>query len=105
AYTSAALEASLDHRPPEQVARLLAVRRQRQRVLGEPDALEYHAIVDEAALHRPAGSSVTMRAQLEHLVDLASIRPNITIQIVPFSAGLYPGQSGTFVLMDFDARE
>jgi hypothetical protein len=103
AYTRAALGASLDDRPPEQLTRLLAVRRQRQRVLGEPDALEYHVVLDEAALHRPAGTAATMRAQLEHLADMASLRPNITIQIVPFSIGLYPGQSGTFVLMDFNA--
>jgi hypothetical protein len=104
AYTLAALGASLDNRPPEQLTRLLAVRRQRQRVLGEPDALDYHIILDEAALHRPGGNAATMRAQLEHLADLASLRPNITIQIVPFSTGLYPGQSGTFMLMDFDTH-
>lgn len=104
AYALAALEASLDHRPGEQVRRLLGVRRERQRVLGEPDALEYHVILDEAALHRPGGGAATMRAQLEHLADYASIRPNITVQVVPFAAGLYPGQSGTFVLMDFDGH-
>jgi hypothetical protein len=102
AYTVAALDAGLDDRPAEQIRRLLAVRRQRQRVLGEPDALLYHVILDEAALHRPAGGPATMRAQLEHLADYASIRPNITVQVVPFKVGLYPGQSGTFVLMDFD---
>jgi hypothetical protein len=105
AYTVAALDAGLDHRPAEQISRLLAVRRQRQRVLGEPDALQYHVILDEAALHRPAGGPATMRAQLEHLADYASIRPNITVQVVPFGVGLYPGQSGTFVLMDFDAHD
>ena len=41
----------------------------------------------------------------EHLADFGSIRPNITVQIVPFGVGLYPGQSGTFVLMDFDTQD
>jgi hypothetical protein len=104
-YTVAALEAGLIDRPPEQIDRLLAVRRQRQRVLGQPDPLEYHVILDEAALRRPGGNPTTMRAQLDHIVDLASTRSNITVQIVPFSAGLYAGQSGTFIIMDFDTRD
>jgi hypothetical protein len=101
AYTVAALESGLVDRPREQVDRLLAVRRQRQRVLGNPDPLEYHAIVDEAALQRPAGDADIMTAQLLHIVDLVTTRPNLTVQVVPFSAGLYPGQSGTFEIMDF----
>jgi hypothetical protein len=105
AYTAAALEAGLVDRPPEQIERLLTVRRQRQRVLGRPDPLVYHAIVDEAALRRPGGDPETMSAQLHHIVDLVSTRPNVTIQVVPFSAGLYPGQSGTFVIMDFDESD
>jgi hypothetical protein len=94
-YTVAALEAGLEGRPPEQVDRLL----------GRPDPLEYHVILDEAALRRPGGDPDTMRAQLSHVVDLVSTRPNVTVQMVPFSVGLYPGQSGPFVLMDFDASE
>jgi hypothetical protein len=104
-YTVAALDAGLAARPPEQVRRLLAVRRQRQRALSEPDPLQYHAILDEAALRRPGGSADTMRAQLDHIIDLTTLRPNITVQIVPFSVGLYVGLSGNFVIMDFDRRD
>lgn len=105
AYTTAALQAGITDRPPEQIGRLLAVRRQRQRALGRPDPLDYHVVLDEAALHRAAGDARTMRAQLLHIVDLAETRPNLTIQVVPFSAGLYAGQSGTFVIMDFDPSD
>lgn len=104
-YTTAALRAGVTDRPPEQVDRLLAVRRQRQRALGQPDPLEYHVVLDEAALRRPGGDPDTMRAQLGHVLDLAQTRPNITVQVVPFSAGLYAAQSGTFVIMDFDSRD
>jgi hypothetical protein len=99
-YTRAALAAGLGDRPREQVNQLLAVRRRRQRVLANPDPLDYHVILDEAALRRPGGDAETMRAQLDHLVDLASTRRNITVQVVPFAAGLYSGQSGTFMVMD-----
>jgi hypothetical protein len=100
-YTEAALAAGVGARPPEQINRLLAVRRQRQRALGQPDPLEYEVVLDEAALRRPGGSPDTMRAQLNHVLDLAETRKNITVQVVPFSAGLYPAQSGTFVIMEF----
>jgi len=104
-YADAALEAGMQDRPPEQVRRLLAVRRQRQRALAQPDPLDYHVILDEAALRRPGGTETIMRAQLMHVIDLASARRNITVQVVPFKAGLYPGQSGTFVIMDLDTAE
>jgi hypothetical protein len=104
-YTVAALDAGLVGRPPEQVDRMLAIRRQRQRVLANPDPLDYHVIVDEAALRRPGGDPTTMSAQLHHIVDLASTRPNVTVQVVPFTTGLYSGQSGTFVIMDFDPSD
>jgi hypothetical protein len=100
-YTTAALRAGITDRPPEQIDRLLAVRRQRQRVLTPPDPLEYHVVLDEAALRRPGGNAEAMRTQLDHVVDLAETRPNITVQVVPFEAGLYAAQSGTFVIMDF----
>jgi hypothetical protein len=100
-YTAAALAAGVGDRPPEQINRLLAVRRQRQRALGQPDPLEYEVVLDEAALRRPGGDRETMRAQLSHVLDLSETRPNIRVQVVPFSAGLYPAQSGTFVIMEF----
>lgn len=104
-YTGSALRRWVSHRPPEQVRRLLEIRRLRQRVLGPPDPLTYHAVFDEAALHRPGGDANTMRAQLLHLVDQAEVRPNVTVQLVPFSAGVYPAQSGTFILLEFESRD
>jgi hypothetical protein len=101
-YTTAALRAGVTDWLPEQINRLLAVRRQRQRVLAPPDPLDYHVVLDEAALHRPGGDPHTMRAQLNHVVDLAHTRPNITVQVVPFAAGLYAAQSGTFTILDFN---
>jgi hypothetical protein len=105
AYTETALRHWVSHRPPEQVKRALEVRRLRQRVLGPPDPLEYHVVIDEAALYRPAGDAATMQAQLLYVVDQAETRPNVTVQVVPFSAGTYPGQSGNFMLLDFDGRD
>ncbi|GAB3476294.1 helix-turn-helix domain-containing protein [Nocardiopsis coralliicola] len=93
--------------PPEHtVEERVQVRMQRQRRLDEPD-LTVWAILDEAAVRRPVGpvdeksSSVdVMRRQLEHLVELCQ-RPNITLQIVPFSAGAHAAEAGSFTILRY----
>jgi hypothetical protein len=54
--------------------------------------------VDEAALRRPVGGPEVMREQLR---ELLRPRPNVTIRVVPFQAGVHPGLEGGFVLLDF----
>ena len=41
-----------------------------------------------------------MRAQLERLIEASSL-PNVTLQIVPFSAGAHPAMDGSFNLLGF----
>lgn len=65
-----------------------------------PPAPRLHVIVDEAALRRQVGGPQVMRAQLSRLWELAG-RPNITIQVVPYSAGAHAGMHGPFVLLSF----
>jgi hypothetical protein len=43
-----------------------------------------------------------MRAQLKHLMDVASL-PNIVIRIVPFSIGAHPGVESNFVILTLPA--
>jgi hypothetical protein len=59
--------------------------------------------VHEDALHLKAGPEL-MSDQLHHLVDL-SVRPYITIRVVPSSIGAYPGQGGPFTFLKFDRFE
>ena len=42
-----------------------------------------------------------MRAQLERLIELAQL-PNVTIRIIPFSAGAHMAMDSTFRILDFD---
>jgi hypothetical protein len=41
-----------------------------------------------------------MRRQIHHLIEMAA-KPNVTIEIVPFSAGTHPGLRGPFVIIEF----
>ncbi|MGH3906216.1 MAG: DUF5753 domain-containing protein [Pseudonocardiaceae bacterium] len=72
----------------------------RQRLLSKPNALKLWAIVDEAALHRQVGGPGVMRAQLAHLITAAG-EPQVTLQVIPYSAGAHAGMPGSFILLDF----
>jgi len=58
------------------------------------------AVIDEAVLRRPAGGPAVMRGQLEHLGELA-LRPNVTIQIIPFQTGGHSAAGGPFSILRF----
>ena len=77
----------------------LRMRRQ-DRLYASEDLLKIHIILDEAVLHRPVGGEQVMRAQLKRLLDDAQ-RPNITIQVLPFSVGAHPSVDGSFVVLAF----
>lgn len=85
----------------DEIEELLAARMRRQDVLSRDEPPLIWALIDEAVLYRQAGTAEAMRGQLFHLADL-SRRPNITIQVVPFSAGPHPGLLGAFVIADLD---
>ncbi|HEY1627731.1 MAG TPA: helix-turn-helix transcriptional regulator [Streptosporangiaceae bacterium] len=47
------------------------------------------AVVAEAALHQQVGGPEVMAGQLTHLAGLSGDFPNITVQVLPFSAGAH----------------
>lgn len=81
----------------------LRMRRQDRLYVAE-DPLKIHIILDEAVLHRPVGGEQVMRAQLKRLLDDAQ-RPNITIQVHPFSLGAHQAAHGPFVMLGFPDSE
>ncbi|MGP3989144.1 helix-turn-helix domain-containing protein [Streptomyces sp. 3N207] len=83
---------------------LVDVRMTRQEaLLREKSPLRLTAIINEAVLHRAVGGSTVMRDQLSHIADMAS-RPNVRVQVLPFSLGLHPGMNGPFVVLQFSDR-
>jgi hypothetical protein len=84
-----------------EVARQVEVRVARQELLTRTDdPLRLWAIIDEGALRRPVGSPDVMRAQLEHMLELAQLA-KVTLQVVPSSVGGHPGTLGSFSLLEF----
>jgi hypothetical protein len=72
----------------------------RQRAPVQPHAVGLWAILDEAVIRREVGGTDVLRAQLQHLVEAAR-SPNITLQVIPFSAGAHLGMPGSFIVMEF----
>ncbi|MDH6144890.1 MULTISPECIES: helix-turn-helix domain-containing protein [Kitasatospora] len=56
----------------------------RQRRLERADGPLLHVVLDEGAIRRPVGGATVMRRQFRRLEELSE-RPNVTIQIAPFS--------------------
>lgn len=97
-----ALIASDDHlkRPTAVPGKVLDTRLKRQEPLEGPDPLRLHALLDEAVLHREIGGPDVLREQLAHLLVVAA-RPNITLQVVPFTAGSYGSMNGPVTIVDY----
>jgi Domain of unknown function (DUF5753) len=60
----------------------------------------FQFILDEAAVRRVVGGATVMRRQLRRLIELAD-KPNIAVELIPFSAGLHPGMKGPFEIIEF----
>ncbi|HEY7485242.1 MAG TPA: helix-turn-helix transcriptional regulator [Streptosporangiaceae bacterium] len=102
-YARAVFELGHDDVPPREMERRLLLLTRRQQVLRRSRPARLWAIVDEAALRRQIDCAATMRAQLEHLIQLAAV-PHITIQVMPFTAG-HAVVGGPITLLRFPARE
>lgn len=89
----------LEHRARQ----LVEARIRRQELLQGEDPLELWEIVDEAVLRREIGGTKVMRAQLEHLLKVASTQPNVTLQVVRNGVGAHTGLQGPLSLLRFES--
>ncbi|MFF8615240.1 helix-turn-helix domain-containing protein [Streptomyces sp. NPDC015350] len=80
--------------PEREVALRLAHRVERQEVLDGSTPPSYTGIVHEAALRMQFGGRAVARAQLDHLLE-KSEQTNITLLVIPFEAGAFPGAGQT----------
>lgn len=92
---------SVEDRPDDEVERRVNLRMRRQQVLTRANPVTLDVIVNEAVLRRPVASTQVMAAQLRHVLNLADLS-NVTIRVIPFSAGIHAGvTSGPFEILRF----
>jgi transcriptional regulator with XRE-family HTH domain len=102
-YARAVMREMFPRHSVEQIERLVDLRMQRQQRFDDDPPLELWAILDEAVVRRPVGGSAVMREQLEHLLAMAA-RPELTLQVLPFSCGAHAGHGGPFAILEFPDR-
>jgi transcriptional regulator with XRE-family HTH domain len=100
-YARAAIRASRPVDTSEEIGRRVEIRMERQEILVRSDPpFRLNVVLSEAVLRRPVGGNEVMRAQIEHLMRPRD-RANVTIQVLPFSAGVHPSMVGPFTVMTF----
>jgi transcriptional regulator with XRE-family HTH domain len=85
----------------DKVERDVTARLDRKRIFEQPDPATLIAVIDEMVLHRKIGDEKTMREQLEYLVEV-SMRPNISLHVVPAGVGAHTGLLGAFAIADLE---
>ncbi|WP_405622005.1 helix-turn-helix domain-containing protein [Streptomyces sp. NBC_01508] len=101
-YARLLIKRSDPDRDDAEVERRVQVRTTRQALLTRATAApRVDVALNEAVLRRPVGGAKVMAKQLERLVHLSELS-NVSVRIVPYSAGLHAGMmSGPFVTLRF----
>jgi len=76
------------------------VRLARQDRLTSGDPPQYWAVLNEAVIRRMAGGPETMRAQLQHIANMAE-RTHVTVQVLAFRAGAHAAMNESFIVVSF----
>lgn len=98
AYTRAITKAADPTRNPEEVERLVAIRRDRQARLEGDEPPQLWVVIDESALRREVGGTEVMRAQLGYLLDVMKLA-RVSIQAIPFAAGAHAAMGAAFTIL------
>ncbi|GAA1935407.1 helix-turn-helix transcriptional regulator [Streptomyces sodiiphilus] len=75
-------------------------RTKRQAILTRRNPVVLDALCLEAAVRAVVGGAPVMHRQIQHLITMAT-RPNITLRIIPHSAGAPSISSAPFTIVDF----
>lgn len=103
-YARSLLGAAWPPHSPDRVEVLLEGRLKRQELLSRKPEPVISVVLDEAALRRGPMQRDIMREQLKHLVELAG-RPNIELNLLPFTAGFHPGTEGSYIVLEMSQTE
>jgi transcriptional regulator with XRE-family HTH domain len=100
AYARAVNASGRQFHASDRTERYVTARMSRQARLTEPSPLRLHTVIDESVIRRSVGGPPVMIEQLDHLLEMAA-HDNVTIQVVPFSAGSYGTMSGSFMIIGY----
>jgi transcriptional regulator with XRE-family HTH domain len=99
-YAQLVTRALLSNLNDQEVARHVELRMERQELLRRRDAPVLQVVLDEATIQRLVGMPQVMEEQLARL-RLAAQMSNVTVQVLPFTAGAQEGMGGSFIILGF----
>lgn len=104
-YATAVTERNRFDPDPKTVKALVEVRMKRQQLLlDRPRPPHLFVVMDEAVIRRLAGDKELRQAQVEKLIRMTA-RPEVTIEVVPFSAGIHRGVIEDFSILEFGGTD
>ncbi|MGH3434435.1 MAG: helix-turn-helix domain-containing protein [Thermocrispum sp.] len=103
-YARAVIELGHGDEPAHELDERLSLRMRRQQILTRNDPANLWVVIDEGALRRPIGGVAVQRGQLEHLLEVSE-RPNISLQVLPYSVGGHAAGGGPFTILRFPESE
>lgn len=99
-YARVVNRASLLDASDRDVERLVDFRMARQARLTDDVPLNALFLLDDPALKRPVGGRDVMRAQLQHLLNLADL-PKVSIRAMSLTVGVHAALDGAFTVLRF----
>lgn len=86
--------------PQDEIDELVGARLGRRKLFSRPKPLLFTFYIHEFALRLPVGGPAVMSEQLHELLRW-SVRPSISLRVVPAAIGAHAGINGSFRLMEF----
>jgi hypothetical protein len=81
--------------------RAAAERQSRQKLLSNTRPLRLHSLIGESVVLNQVGGAEVMAEQLRHLLAVGA-QGNVTVQVVPLSAGAWGTMTGSAIILGFD---
>ena len=104
-YATAVISRNRFNPDPKTVKTLVEVRMKRQQLLlDRPRPPRLFFVLDEAVIRRLAGDKELRQDQVEKLIRMTD-RPEVTIEVVPFSAGIHRGLIEDFSILEFGGTD
>lgn len=82
----------------QDIEKRVRARMARKPLLDRKNPPTFHAVIDEAAFHRAAAFPDVMIPQVQAIMNTPD---NVTIQVLPYSAGFHRALAGAFVVLKF----
>jgi transcriptional regulator with XRE-family HTH domain len=99
-YMKAIIDRAVIPVSENEAERVIAVRRQRQKLITEPDGPTFTAIIEESILRRAYGGATVLRNQLVHLLQEAE-RPSVELHILALTEAARALPAHGFTILHF----